>query len=271
MRLLGDLFQAIEDLDILKFGKVWNISQTQAKQTTFSSWLRFRALSWFTCWCAKAGVTGGTPRTIEGPLLARLNLLVLLVWMMVLSLWYLNYWRYGNRYWWQYHCKVEVWHANSLGNYSFFDNLTLTYAVVFWLMLMVNMNHDACWLWLPARRYNSSPKLGRHGNRPSHVHYFVSVSASWLLNSTLRVMSTYGCLRNSWRFSGNSNWCNWPIQRRGLDHAFKHITFNIVKMPLPLLQLKLNVVALVESVCELKVRFWLTKFTPLPLRISINF
>ncbi len=37
------------------------------------------------------------------------------------------------------------------------------------------------------------------------------------------------------------------IQRRGLDHAFKHITFNIelVKEAAVVLQLKLNAVALV--------------------------
>ncbi len=36
---------------------------------------------------------------------------------------------------------------------------------------------DARWLWLPSRRAQlnlSLDKLGRHGNRPSHVHYFIS-------------------------------------------------------------------------------------------------
>lgn len=40
VRLLGDLFQAIEDLDInlLKFGKVWNILPMQVKQMNLVFW-----------------------------------------------------------------------------------------------------------------------------------------------------------------------------------------------------------------------------------------
>jgi hypothetical protein len=39
--------------------------------------------------------------------------------------------------------KVEIWHANSLGNYSFFDKSQsdLIYAVVFSPMPMVNISH----------------------------------------------------------------------------------------------------------------------------------
>ncbi|EXE56467.1 dioxygenase, partial [Acinetobacter sp. 1239920] len=135
VRLLGDLFQAIEDLDIQP-SEVWKGLEylTDAGQANelgllaaglgLEHYLDLRADEAD----AKAGITGGTPRTIEGPLyvagapesvgFARMDdgsesdkVDTLIIEGTVTD-------TQGNII---EGAKVEVWHANSLGNYSFFD------------------------------------------------------------------------------------------------------------------------------------------------------
>ena len=135
VRLLGDLFQAIEDLDISQ-SELWKGLEyfTDAGQANelgllaaglgLEHYLDLRADEAD----AKAGITGGTPRTIEGPLyvagapesvgFARMDdgseegkIPTLIIEGTVTD-------TEGNII---EGAKVEVWHANSLGNYSFFD------------------------------------------------------------------------------------------------------------------------------------------------------
>ena len=195
IRLLNDLFKAIEDLDITP-SEVWKGLEymTDAGQANelgllaaglgLEHFLDLRADEAD----AKAGIHGGTPRTIEGPLyvagapesvgFARMDdgsesdtLDTLYIEGVVKD-------TEGNII---EGAKVEIWHANGLGTYSFFDkrqsefNLRRT-------IIADNAGHYLAQTTMPVG-YGCPPegttqallnKLGRHGNRPSHVHYFVS-------------------------------------------------------------------------------------------------
>ena len=135
VRLVGDLFQAIEDLDISQT-ELWKGLEyfTDAGQANelgllaaglgLEHYLDLRADEAD----AKAGITGGTPRTIEGPLyvagapetvsFTRMDdgseegkIPTLIIDGTVKD-------AEGNLI---EGAKVEIWHANSLGNYSFFE------------------------------------------------------------------------------------------------------------------------------------------------------
>lgn len=76
---------------------------------------------------------------------------------------------------------VDVWHANSLGNYSFFDRSQPPYN----LRRRIETDSDGRYRFrsiLPAG-YGVPPggpseilleQLGRHGQRPAHIHFFIS-------------------------------------------------------------------------------------------------
>lgn len=135
---------------------------------------------------AKAGIHGGTPRTIEGPLYvagapesvgqARLDDgtdpgQTLVMRGRVL----------GEGDVPLTNALVEVWHANHLGNYSYFDPSQPPFN------LRRSIRTDAEGLYsfrsvLPVG-YSVPPgskteelldQLGRHGHRPAHIHFFVS-------------------------------------------------------------------------------------------------
>ncbi len=79
------------------------------------------------------------------------------------------------------HAKVEVWHANTLGNYSFFDKsqsdfnhrrTIITDEKGRYKAQSIVPNGYGC----PPEGYTQAllNQLGRHGRRPAHVHYFVT-------------------------------------------------------------------------------------------------
>ena len=196
VRLLGDLFQAIEDLDISQT-ELWKGLEyfTDAGQANelgllaaglgLEHYLDLRADEAD----AKAGITGGTPRTIEGPLyvagapasvgFARLDdgtesnhVDTLVIEGTVTD-------TQGNII---PNAKVEIWHANGLGNYSFFDKSQSEFNLRRTILTDVDGKYTA--LTTMPVGYGCPPEgttqavlnlLGRHGNRPSHVHYFVCV------------------------------------------------------------------------------------------------
>ncbi|NUF22137.1 catechol 1,2-dioxygenase [Acinetobacter oleivorans] len=255
VRLLGDLFQAIEDLDIQP-SEVWKGLEyfTDAGQANelgllaaglgLEHYLDLRADEAD----AKAGVTGGTPRTIEGPLyvagapetvgFARMDdgtesgkIDTLIIEGTVTD-------TDGNII---ENAKVEVWHANSLGNYSFFDKSQSDFN----LRRSILTDADGKYVALTTMPvgYGCPPegttqallnKLGRHGNRPSHVHYFVSASGYRKLTTQFNIEGDE-YLWDDFAFATRDGLVATAvdvtdpaeIQRRGLDHAFKHITFNI--------------------------------------------
>ncbi|OQS34716.1 catechol 1,2-dioxygenase [Chromobacterium haemolyticum] len=134
----------------------------------------------------KAGLLGGTPRTIEGPLYvagaplceceARLDDgkddgEPLFMRGQVLD-------SAGQPV---PHALVEVWHANSLGNYSYFDQTQSAFN----LRRSIRTDEQGRYRFrsiMPCG-YSVPPdgptdrllrQLGRHGHRPAHVHFFIS-------------------------------------------------------------------------------------------------
>lgn len=255
VRLLGDLFQAIEDLDLSQ-SEVWKGLEyfTDAGQANelgllaaglgLEHFLDLRADEAD----AKAGISGGTPRTIEGPLyvagapesvsFARMDdgsesdhVDTLIIEGKVTD-------TEGNLI---PNAKVEVWHANSLGNYSFFDKSQSDFNLRRTIFTDADGKYTA--LTTMPVGYGCPPegttqfvldKLGRHGNRPSHVHYFVSAPGYRKLTTQFNIEGDK-YLWDDFAFATRDGLVatahditdEAEIQRRGLEKAFKHIQFDI--------------------------------------------
>ncbi len=255
IRLLSDLFKAIEDLDITP-SEVWKGLEymTDAGQANelgllaaglgLEHFLDLRADEAD----AKAGIHGGTPRTIEGPLyvagapesvgFARMDdgsesdtLDTLYIEGVVKD-------TEGNVI---DGAKVEIWHANGLGTYSFFDkrqsefNLRRT-------IIADNAGHYLAQTTMPVG-YGCPPegttqallnKLGRHGNRPSHVHYFVSAPGYRKLTTQFNIEGDQ-YLWDDFAFATRDGLVAVAVdvsdaaelQRLGATAPDKHITFNV--------------------------------------------
>ena len=192
-RIVGDMFRTIEDFDVQpdEFWAAVNYVTRlgQAGETgllvpglgleTFLD-MRMDAAE------RLAGLQGGTPRTIEGPLYvadapltkgeARLDdgseqgeVLFMGGWVRDAD---------GQPI---AGAIVDVWHANTLGGYSFFDPSQSKYN----LRRRIETDSEGAYRFrsvLPSG-YACPPhgptqqlldRLGRHGNRPAHIHVFVS-------------------------------------------------------------------------------------------------
>ncbi|MFV5403588.1 MULTISPECIES: catechol 1,2-dioxygenase [unclassified Acinetobacter] len=255
VRLLGDLFQAIEDLDISQ-SELWKGLEyfTDAGQANelgllaaglgLEHYLDLRADEAD----AKAGITGGTPRTIEGPLyvagapetvsFARMDdgseegkIPTLIIEGTVTD-------TNGNLV---EGAKVEIWHANSLGNYSFFDKSQSDFN----LRRSIITDSDGQYTALTTMPvgYGCPPegttqfvldKLGRHGNRPSHVHYFVSAPGYRKLTTQFNIEGDQ-YLWDDFAFATREGLVatavdvtdEAEIAKRGLKGPFKYIQFDI--------------------------------------------
>lgn len=251
VRLVADLFQAIEDLDIQP-SEVWkgleyitdagkaNELGLLAAGLGLEHYLDLRADEAD----AKAGVTGGTPRTIEGPLyvagapesvgFARMDdgsesdhLDTLIIEGTVTD-------TNGNII---ENAKVEVWHANGLGNYSFFDKSQSDFNLRRTIFSDANGKYVAQ-TTMPVG-YGCPPdgttqallnKLGRHGNRPSHVHYFISAPGYRKLTTQFNIEGDQ-YLWDDFAFATREGLVATAvdvtdaaeIQRRGLDLSLIHI------------------------------------------------
>ena len=255
IRLLSDLFKAIEDLDITP-SEVWKGLEymTDAGQANelgllaaglgLEHFLDLRADEAD----AKAGIHGGTPRTIEGPLyvagapesvgFARMDdgsesdtLDTLYIEGVVKD-------TEGNVI---EGAKVEIWHANGLGTYSFFDkrqsefNLRRT-------IIADNAGHYLAQTTMPVG-YGCPPegttqallnKLGRHGNRPSHVHYFVSAPGYRKLTTQFNIEGDQ-YLWDDFAFATRDGLVAVAVdvtdpaelQRLGASSPVKYISFNV--------------------------------------------
>ncbi|MBJ9374478.1 catechol 1,2-dioxygenase [Acinetobacter sp. TGL-Y2] len=254
VRLLGDLFQAIEDLDISQT-ELWKGLEyfTDAGQANelgllaaglgLEHYLDLRADEAD----AKAGITGGTPRTIEGPLyvagapesvgFARMDdgsesdhVDTLFIEGKVTD-------ADGNII---EGAKVEVWHANSLGNYSFFDKSQSDFNLRRSILTDANGQYVAQ-TTMPVG-YGCPPEgttqallnlLGRHGNRPSHVHYFVSAPGYRKLTTQFNIDGDQ-YLWDDFAFATREGLIATAsevtaveeIKKYNLDQPFKHINFH---------------------------------------------
>lgn len=190
-RVVGDLFATIDEFDVTEdeFWKALNFLAEGAPE--FGLWAAGLGFEHFLdvrmdLQDQKAGAPAGTPRTIEGPLYvagaplsqgeARLDDgteqgEVLVMHGRVLDL-------DGRPV---AGAIVDVWHANTLGNYSYFDKSQSAYN----LRRRIATDEDGRYKFrsLMPSGYAVPPggttdrllqAVGRHGHRPAHVHFFVS-------------------------------------------------------------------------------------------------
>ncbi|MGV8844750.1 MAG: catechol 1,2-dioxygenase [Pseudomonas sp.] len=135
---------------------------------------------------AEVGLTGGTPRTIEGPLYvagapiaegeARMDDGKEAGTVMFLQGRVFD--AYGKPV---AGATVDVWHANTQGSYSYFDQSQSDYN----LRRRIITDAEGCYRArsIVPSGYGCSPDgptqevltlLGRHGQRPAHIHFFIS-------------------------------------------------------------------------------------------------
>jgi catechol 1,2-dioxygenase len=206
-RLTRDLFYAIEDLDIQP-EEIWKAVDWLTLTGKNNEWglvaagiglehfldLRMDEAE------ARAGITGGTPRTIEGPLYvpgspesvgyAELETVPEVG---------------GERLYMQGqvrdedgkpvpHAKVEVWHCNLRGMYSIFDTSQPPYN----LRRAIITDEQGRYRFksiLPVG-YSCPPggatdqflkAVGRHGSRPAHIHFFVTAPGYRKLTTQINI------------------------------------------------------------------------------------
>lgn len=205
-RIMSDLFATIEELDITD-DEVWQALNFAARGSAeFGLWAAGLGLERFLdiradAADAAAGLAGGTPRTIEGPLYVagapesvgyarmddgseedKIDTLILHGQVRDLNGAPIK------------GAKVEIWHANSLGNYSYFD----TTQSDFNLRRTIYTDADGRYVartTLPvgyACPEGGSTEgilkaIGRHGNRPAHIHYFISAEGKRHLTTQINI------------------------------------------------------------------------------------
>ncbi|MGA7777608.1 MAG: catechol 1,2-dioxygenase [Paraburkholderia sp.] len=192
-RIVRDLFHTIEDLDVQP-DEFWTALNYLAEAGQSGELGLLAAGLGFEHFLdlrideaeAQAGISGGTPRTIEGPLYvagapetpghARLDQDGEPGGPLVMRGRVLD--EAGQPL---ANALVEVWHANHLGNYSYFDKSQ----PAFNLRRSIRTDADGRYSFtsvVPVG-YSVPPQgktqqlldsLGRHGHRPAHIHFFVS-------------------------------------------------------------------------------------------------
>jgi catechol 1,2-dioxygenase len=253
-RVLSDLFRTIEDLDVQP-NEFWAAVTflTEAGQAGevgllspglgFDHYLDLRLDEADRA----AGLHGGTPRTIEGPLYvagapvvkgeARLDDgtddgEVLFMQGRVLDV-------DGKSV---PGAIVEVWHADSKGNYSLFDPTQSAFN----LRRSIQTDDGGRYRFrsiMPAG-YGAPPggptqnlldRLGRHGRRPAHIHFFVhapgyrhlttqiNIAGDPLLNDDFAFATREGLIPDVVRHDSAED-----IAKRGLDRPFAEIAFDFV-------------------------------------------
>ncbi|HEX3159701.1 MAG TPA: catechol 1,2-dioxygenase [Gemmatimonadaceae bacterium] len=257
-RVVSDLYRMIEDLDISP-DEFWTAVSylTEAGQNRefgllspglgFDHFLDLR----MDATEREAGVQGCTPRTIEGPLYvagaplahgeARLDDgtergETLFMSGRVLS-------PDGNPV---PGAIVEVWHANTLGNYSFFDESQSPYN----LRRRIETDAEGRYGFrsiMPAG-YGVPPKgsteqlldqLGRHGKRPAHIHFFVSASGYAHLTTQINIAGD-PLLHDDFAFATRDelipdvvrHYDPAEIRSRGLEAPFAEIDFDFILHPI---------------------------------------
>ena len=90
--------------------------------------------------------------------------------------------------------KVEVWHANLMGNYSFFDKSQPTFNLR--RTILTDDQGRYQFRSIMPKGYGCPPdgttqalltKLGRHGQRPAHIHFFISAPGHRRLTTQINI------------------------------------------------------------------------------------
>ena len=208
VRLLSDLFKAVEDLD-LSATEIWKgIEYFAEAGATHELGLLAAGLGLerFIDIRAdeadlRAGLSGGTPRTIEGPLyvagapvstgFARLDDGTEADQGEVLFMQGTVYDSNGKPL---SNAKVEVWHANLMGNYSFFDKSQSHFHLRRTIITDAQGRYQ--FRSIVPNGYGCPPngttqallnKLGRHGQRPAHIHFFVTADGHRRLTTQINI------------------------------------------------------------------------------------
>jgi catechol 1,2-dioxygenase len=203
-RIMSDLFATIDEFDVREdeFWAAVNFLASGAPE--FGLWAAGLGFEHFLdirmdIADEQAGLEGGTPRTIEGPLyvagaprsasFARLDDgadkgETLIMKGRVVD-------QHGQAV---AGAIVDVWHANTLGGYSYFDSTQTEFN----LRGQIETGADGSYKFrsiLP-HGYAVPPQgtterllesLGRHGNRPAHIHFFVSAPGHRHLTTQINI------------------------------------------------------------------------------------
>jgi len=256
-RVVSDLFRTIEDFDVQP-NEFWSaVSYITALGQANEAGLLVPGLGFETFLDLRmdeaerqAGIEGGTPRTIEGPLYvagaplfqgdARLD----------------DGSEQGEVLFMDGQVRdvdgkpvagaiVDVWHANTLGGYSFFDPSQPKFN----LRRRIETDAEGRYRFrslLPSG-YACPPdgqtltllnQLGRHGNRPAHVHFFVSAPNYRKLTTQINIDGD-AYLHDDFAFATRDGLIPEvrrstdpeAIHARGLNGPFAEITFDFVLHP----------------------------------------
>ena len=207
-RLVGDLCKTIEDLDI-QASEFWKgmeyltVAGTRNELGLIAPGLGLERFFDIRADEAevKAGLTGGTPRTIEGPLyvagapeskgFARLDEDAQSDEAEVLFMQGTVFDATGKP---MPGAKVEVWHANLMGNYSFFDPTQSAFNLRRTIIADENGRYQFRSI-IPVG-YGCPPNgstqqlldlLGRHGRRPAHIHFFITGAGHRKLTTQINI------------------------------------------------------------------------------------
>lgn len=203
-RVVGDLFATIDEFDVSE-DEFWHAINFMASAAPefglFAAGLGFEHFldMRMDAKDAAAGIEGGTPRTIEGPLyvkgaprsrgFARLDDgaddgEVLIMHGRVVD-------KAGKPV---AGAIVDVWHANTLGNYSYFDKTQSDFN----LRRQIETDEEGRYKFrsivpsgyaVPKGGTTEAllDRVGRHGNRPAHIHFFVSASGYRHLTTQINI------------------------------------------------------------------------------------
>ncbi|WP_030070753.1 catechol 1,2-dioxygenase [Halomonas alkaliantarctica] len=253
-RLVSDLFKLIDDFNVTEeeYWAAVNLLNALGNQTQFGLLspglgfdhfldMRQDAID------AEAKRTGGTPRTIEGPLyvagapeeegFARMDD---------------GQDNDGETMWLTGQvrdvdgqpvkgAKVEIWHANSKGGYSFFDEAQSEYNLRRTIYTDAQGRYTARSI-IPSGYGvpEGAPtdvvlkSLGRHGERPAHIHYFVSAPGHQHLTTQINLAGdpyTFDdfafATREELVVPANKIDDKNTIAQRELDGPFSEVVFDI--------------------------------------------
>jgi len=256
-RIVGDLYRTIEDLDV-RPDEFWKAIGylTSAGQTRefglispglgFDHFLDLR----MDAMDEETGIAGGTPRTIEGPLYvegaplvkseARLDDgreagEVLFMTGRVLNI-------DGRPL---AGAIVDVWHADTHGNYSFFDSTQTEFN----LRRRIETDSDGYYRFrsIMPSAYGVEPGgatdvllelLGRHGRRPAHIHFFISAPGHRHLTTQINIADD-PLLHDDFAFATRDGLIPEVVRKkdpgelmkRGLKAPFAEIHFDFVLQP----------------------------------------